>query len=77
MSDLKATDKIPNAQILVRYDGKTFGPYPNPEQKLTIEIVQRELAKQFPEAGRCEVSQKELEDGTLELTFTKKAGTKG
>ena len=76
MSDLKPTDKICHSQIVVKYDGKTFGPYPNPQGALTIEIVQRELAKQFPEAAKCEVTQKELENG-LELTFIKKAGTKG
>lgn len=78
MSDqLKTSDKIQNDQILVKYDGKTFGPYPNPDHNLTIDIVQRELAKNFPEAAKCEISQKQLDDGSLELTFTKKAGTKG
>lgn len=77
MSDLKPTDKISHNQIVVKYDGKTFGPYPNPQGALTIEIVQRELAKQFPEAAKCEVSQKLLENGQFELTFIKKAGTKG
>lgn len=75
--ELKAGDPIPNPKILVKYDGKTFGPYDNPDQKLTIEIVQRELAKNFPEAAKCEIGQKVLDTGHLELTFTKKAGTKG
>ncbi len=77
MSDLKPTDKISHSRIVVKYDGKTFGPYSNPQGALTIEIVQRELAKQFPEAAKCEIGQRVLADGDLELTFTKKAGTKG
>jgi hypothetical protein len=76
-TELKPTDAIPNEKILVKYDGKTFGPYPNAEKNLTIKVVQRELAKQFPEAANCEISQKVLDDGSLELTFTKKAGRKG
>ncbi len=74
---LKPKEAILNEKVVVVYDGSTFGPYDNPDQKLTIEIVQRELAKNFPEAGKCEISQKELADGSLELTFTKKAATKG
>ncbi len=73
---LKAKDKIDQAQIRVKYDGKTFGPYDNPDGNLTIEIVQRELAKQFPEAANCEVSAAEVETGLIELTFTKKAARK-
>jgi hypothetical protein len=74
---LKTGEAIPQARILVKYDGKTFGPYPNDKKQLTIDIVQRELAKQFPEAAKCEIGQKVLDDGSLELTFTKKGVTKG
>ena len=57
-----------------KYDGKA---YQDPGAEYSVEEVKRHLAAIFPEVAQATVEEKALEDGTTEITFIKRAGTKG
>ncbi len=57
-----------------KYDGKT---YEDPGAEYTIEQIKQHLAGTFPEVAQAKAEEKTLDDGTLEITFVKRAGTKG
>lgn len=57
-----------------KYSGQT---YEDPGPEYTVEEVKKHLATIFPEVSQAETEEKKLEDGTTEITFIKRAGTKG
>lgn len=57
-----------------KYQGQT---YDDPGPEYSVEEVKKHLAGIFPEVSQAEVQEKELDDGSLEITFVKRAGTKG
>lgn len=59
---------------IFKYQGQT---YDDPGPEYTVEEVKKHLATIFPEVSQAEIQKKELDDGTLEITFVKRAGTKG
>lgn len=55
-------------------------PHGNYTSEVTImppEDAQKQLTDFFPELARASMEKKTLENGTIEVTFRKKAGTKG
>ena len=57
-----------------RYGDKTF---PDPGSEHSIEQILQHLRQFFPELGQARTDTKTLEDGTLEVTFSKQVTTKG
>lgn len=57
-----------------KYNGQT---YDDPGPEYTVEEVKKHLATIFPEVSQAETEEKDLDDGTKEITFIKRAGTKG
>jgi PRTRC genetic system protein C len=47
------------------------------DDQFTTEQVQQQLTQYFPELANATTDEKELENGTREVTFVKRAGTKG
>jgi PRTRC genetic system protein C len=48
-----------------------------PGEEYTNEDVRRHLQTYFPELAQADIQEKTLDDGTVEVTFVKRAGTKG
>lgn len=57
-----------------KYGGKAF---PDPGAAYTSQQVLEHIKGFFPELGNATIDEKELEDGTLEITFSKQVTTKG
>jgi PRTRC genetic system protein C len=57
-----------------RYGDKTF---PDPGAEYTAEQVLQHLQTYLPELGHAKTEEKLLEDGTLEITFSKQVTRKG
>lgn len=57
-----------------KYAGQT---YQDPGSEYSVDEVKKHLSTVYPEVSQAETQEKELEDGTLEITFVKRAGTKG
>lgn len=49
----------------------------DPGPEFSTEDVKRQLTSFFPELANADVKERELDDGRLEITFVKRAGTKG
>ena len=58
---------------LFRYGDKTF---PDPGTEHSIEQILQHLRQFFPELGHARTDTKTLDDGTLEVTFSKQVTTK-
>jgi PRTRC genetic system protein C len=59
---------------IFRYGDKEF---PDPGSEYTPEQVLNHLKGFFPELGHARTEEKTLEDGTLEITFSKQVTRKG
>jgi PRTRC genetic system protein C len=59
---------------IFRYGDKAF---PDPGSEYTPEQVLNHLKGFFPELGHARTEEKTLEDGTLEITFSKQVTRKG
>jgi len=57
-----------------RYNDQT---YQDPGPEYTVDEVKKHLSSIYPEVAQAEVQTKDKEDGTQEITFVKRAGTKG
>jgi PRTRC genetic system protein C len=57
-----------------KYNGEA---YEDPGPEYTPEEIRSHLATIYPEVAQAEIQEKTLEDGTVEVTFVKRAGTKG
>ncbi len=57
-----------------KYGDKTF---PDPGSEYTSEQVLQHLKGFFPELGHAKIEEKTLDDGTLEITFSKQVTRKG
>ena len=57
-----------------RYGDKTF---PDPGDGYTPEQILAHLRGFFPELGHAKTEEKRLDDGTLEITFSKQVTRKG
>ncbi len=57
-----------------KYGDKTF---PDPGSDYTPEQVLQHLKGFFPELGHARIEEKTLDDGTLEITFSKQVTRKG
>ena len=57
-----------------RYGDKTF---PDPGAEYSVEQVLQHLRTYFPELGHARTEEKTLDDGTLEITFSKQVTRKG
>jgi len=57
-----------------RYSNKTF---PDPGAEYSVEQVLQHLRTYFPELGHAKTEEKTLDDGTLEITFSKQVTRKG
>lgn len=58
---------------LFMYDGRAF---PDPDPKLPIDEVRRQLAEFFPELANADAREEQRGEDTV-VTFTKRIGTKG
>lgn len=67
------TTTTPKTRIF-RYAEHTF---PEPGQAFTTEQVKEHLASTFPEIAHATTEEKELDDGTVEITFRKQVARKG
>ena len=61
-------------QRIFRYGDKTF---PDPGPQYSVEQILSHLKGYFPELGHAKTEEKLLEDGTLEITFSKQVTRKG
>ncbi len=59
---------------IFRYGDKIF---PDPGSEYTTEQVLTHLKSFFPELGHAKTEEKVLEDGTVEITFSKQVSRKG
>ena len=68
------TQETTYARRVFRYGDKTF---PDPGSEYTPEQVLNHLKTYFPELGHAKTEENLLEDGTLEITFSKQVTRKG
>jgi PRTRC genetic system protein C len=61
-------------QRVFKYNNQT---YEDPGAAYSTEDVKKHLASIYPEVAQAEIQTRELGDGRQEVTFIKKAGTKG
>lgn len=59
---------------IFKYNDQEWG---DPGQEYTVEDVRKQLASFLPEIARAGVEKKKLPDGTEQITFVKRSGTKG
>jgi PRTRC genetic system protein C len=59
---------------IFKYQDET---YEDPGEEFSNEDVKRHLTTYFPELAQATIEEKKLDDGTVEVTFVKRAGTKG
>jgi len=62
------------AKRIFKYAEHTFE---DPGEHFSIEDIKRHLTRSFPEVGQATVDERTLDDGTIEVTFVKRSGTKG
>lgn len=60
------------ARVFV-YDGREF---PDPDPKVSVEDVRKQLAEFFPELANAETREEQRDEDTV-YTFTRRIGTKG
>jgi PRTRC genetic system protein C len=65
---------VAGVRRLFRYGGQTF---PDPGPAYSVENVLRHLQGFLPELAQAKVEEKQLPDGTLEITFSKQVARKG
>lgn len=63
-----------SARRVFRYGAKTF---PDPGAEYMPEQVLNHLKGYFPELGHAKIEEKTLEDGSLEISFSKQVTRKG
>jgi PRTRC genetic system protein C len=68
------TDENTTTNRIFKYQEHT---YEDPGPEYTNEDVRRHLQTYFPELAQADIQEKTLDDGTVEVTFVKRAGTKG
>ena len=68
------TQETTYTRRVFRYGDKTF---PDPGNEYTPEQVLNHLRTYLPELGHAKTEEKLLEDGTLEITFSKQVTRKG
>ena len=61
-------------RCVFRYGDKIF---PNPGAEYSVEQVLQHLRTYFPELGHAKTEEKTLDDGTLEIAFSKQVTRKG
>ena len=71
--ELAPTQEPAPTRRVFKYGDKAF--YPGDEY--TPEQVLAHLKGYFPELANASIDEKQLEDGTLEITFSKQVTTKG
>jgi hypothetical protein len=70
---MTAQTDTPTRRIF-RYGAKTF---PDPGLEYTVEQILQHLRGFFPELGHAKTEEKTLDDGTLEIAFSKQVTRKG
>jgi PRTRC genetic system protein C len=68
------TQETTYTRRIFRYGDKTF---PDPGSEYSPEQVLNHLKTYLPELGHAKTEEKLLEDGTLEITFSKQVTRKG
>ena len=71
---MRTIQETTTTRRLFKYGAKEF---PDPGAEYTSEHVLTHLKGFFPELGNATIDEKQLEDGTLEITFSKQVTTKG
>ena len=64
---------VPVCRIF-RYGDKVFE---DPGAEHSVEQIRKHLCQFFPELGHAKTEEKTLDDGTLEITFSKQVTRKG
>ena len=59
---------------IFKYNGQQ---YQDPGEQYTVDDIKQHLSSVYPEIAQATVEEKTLESGDKEITFVKKAGTKG
>jgi PRTRC genetic system protein C len=67
------TQEATNTRRVFKYGDKRF---PDPGAEYTVEQVLQHLRTYFPELGHAKTEEKTLDDGTLEITFSKQVTRK-
>ena len=65
---------LPIKQRIFRYGDQTF---PDPGPQYSVEQILSHLKGYFPELGHAKTEEKQMDDGTLEFTFSKQVTRKG
>lgn len=68
------TQEATYTRRIFKYGDKTF---PDPGAEYTAEQVLQHLRTYLPELGHAKTEEKMLDDGTLEITFSKQVTRKG
>jgi PRTRC genetic system protein C len=68
------TDTNSPTRRIFRYGDKSF---PDPGSEYSPEQVLTHLKSFFPELGHAKTEEKVLDDGTVEITFSKQVSRKG
>jgi PRTRC genetic system protein C len=68
------TQETTYTRRVFRYGDKSF---PDPGSEYTPEQILAQIKTYFPELGHAKTEEKLLEDGTLEITFSKQVTRKG
>ncbi len=68
------TQEATYTRRVFKYGDKTF---PDPGAEYTAEQVLQHLRQFLPELGHAKTEEKMLDDGTLEITFSKQVTRKG
>ena len=68
------TQEATYTRRVFKYGDKTF---PDPGAEYSVEQVLQHLRTYFPELGHAKTEEKTLDDGTLEITFSKQVTRKG
>ena len=69
-----STQATTYTQRIFKYGDQAF---PDPGPEYTVEQVLHHLRTYFPELGHAKIEEKSLDDGTLEITFSKQVTRKG
>jgi len=68
------TQETTYTRRVFKYGDKTFA---DPGAEYSVEQVLQHLRTYFPELGHARTEEKTLDDGTLEITFSKQVTRKG
>ena len=68
------TQEATYTRRIFKYGDTTF---PEPGTEYSVEQVLQHLRTYFPELGHAKTEEKTLDDGTLEITFSKQVTRKG